>query len=87
MTSFMNAPLAVLPFMVIGLVQANVSLNRVNKFMNNEELDEKAVEHSPDSKAPITVQNGTFRWGSDEPTALEDINIDIQKGSLTAVSI
>ena len=31
----MRMPMAILPFMIIGLVQAGVSLDRVNKFMNN----------------------------------------------------
>ena len=35
--------LVVLPYMIITLVQANVSLSRINKYMNNEELDTKAV--------------------------------------------
>ena len=26
-----------------------------------------------------------FRWSSDEPTVLEDINITVKKGSLTAI--
>ena len=53
--------MAVLPFMIVGLVQANVSLGRVNKFMNNEELDEEAVDHDTKEKEPIVVDNGTFR--------------------------
>ena len=28
-----------------------------------------------------------FRWGNDEPTVLENINVNIKQGSLTAVSI
>ena len=37
-------PTAILPFLLIALVQAKVSLERVNKFMNNEELDADAVK-------------------------------------------
>ena len=35
-------PTAILPFLLIALVQAKVSLDRVNKYMNNEELDADA---------------------------------------------
>ena len=45
------------------------------------------LEHEVNKESPITVENGTFRWGADEPTALENININIKQGSLTAVSI
>ena len=38
-------------------------------------------------ESPITVENGSFRWGNDEPTVLENINVNIKQGSLTAVSI
>ena len=83
--NIIRMPLAVLPFMVIGLVQSSVSLKRINKFMNNEELDENAVEHKSDDKTPIKIDSGSFRWGRDEPTILDDVNIKIEKGSLTAV--
>ncbi len=59
--NIMRMPMAVLPFMIVGLVQANVSLNRVNKFMNNEELRDDAVDHDATEKEPIVVENGTFR--------------------------
>ena len=53
--------MAVLPFLIVSLVQAHVSLGRVNKFMNNEELSDEAVQHEPNEKDPILIQNGTFR--------------------------
>ena len=59
--NIMRMPMAVLPFMIVGLVQANVSLGRVNKFMNNDELDENAVQHDASDKDPIKIENGTFR--------------------------
>ena len=84
--NIMRMPMAVLPYMVVGLVQAGVSLDRVNKFMNNDELDEAAVDHDANEKCPVTIENGTFRWASDEPICLEDVNIEVKRGSLTAVS-
>ena len=63
-----------------------VSLRRIDKFMNNEELDDGMIEHHKSETKAVVIENGTFRWGSDEPIVLEDVNIEIQKGSLTAVS-
>lgn len=83
--NIMRMPMAVLPFLIIGLVQAGVSLDRVNKFMNNAELDEAAVEHNANEKDPIVIDNGTFRWAADEPVVLEDIGVRVKAGSLTAV--
>ncbi len=83
--NIMRMPMAILPFLIIGLVQAGVSLERVNKFMNNSELDPKAVEHDPEEVDPVLVEGGTFKWGENEPEVLKDINIRVKKGSLTAV--
>lgn len=44
-----------------------------------------SVEHNEEAKDPIAIENATFKWASDEPTVLEDVNIHIKKGSLTAV--
>ena len=55
--------------------------------MNNEDLDADAVTHNEDEKkAPIAVVNGSFKWEREEakPT-LEDIDVVVPKGSLTAV--
>ena len=67
------------------MVQAKVSLDRVNKYMNNEELDTNAVQHNTSVKEQIVIQNGQFRWGKDEPVILENINFRVKPGSLTAV--
>ena len=74
-----------LPMIIVFLVQAGVSLGRVNKFMNNEELDEEAVHHDPEVKDRIRIRNGNFKWGENEPIILQDINFSVKRGSLTAV--
>lgn len=78
-------PMAIFPFLVVGLVQARVSIERVNKFINNDELDPTAVEHDTAEVDPIVVEKGTFKWGENDPEILRDINIKVKKGSLTAV--
>lgn len=88
--NLIRIPLAILPMMIAFLVQAKVSLDRVNKFMNNDELSDEAVlkETGADAdggKDAIEISNGTFKWASDEPRVLSDVNLNIPKGSLTAV--
>ncbi|KAL3268300.1 hypothetical protein HHI36_007418 [Cryptolaemus montrouzieri] len=80
--NILRAPLNTLPITLNNIVQASVSLMRVNKMLNNEELDPNNVSHH-DSENPVTIRNGTFGWG-DEPI-LKDINISLRKSSLTAV--
>ena len=69
--------MTVLPMLIVFLVQAGVSLQRVDKFMNNEELDEEAVQHDTEIKDRILVKDGSFKWGENEPN-WGNIQIEIQ---------
>ncbi len=51
--------------------QAKVSLDRVNKYMNNEELSAEAVSHDTSEKDPIVIRQGTFKWEAGEKTILD----------------
>ena len=82
--NIMRMPLAMLPMMLVFLIQCNVSLKRINKFMNNEEIDPFAVSHEESSNA-VEIDNASFHWDMESPTVLKDINIKIPKGSLTAI--
>ena len=82
----MKMPMAIFPYIIIGLVQANVSLKRVNKFMNSEELNVKAITHDEDETYPVVIESGTFRWDDESSIVLEDVNLRLKQGSLTAVS-
>ena len=77
-----------LPMIIVSIIQANVSLKRINKFMNSEELDDKdAVEHDPTLKDVVEINDGCFKWGmNDSHLTLEDININIPKGRAEATS-
>ena len=87
--NIIRIPLAILPMMIAFLVQAKVSLDRVNKFMNNDELSDDAVireeQDEGNTKDAIEIKDATFKWTSDEPNVLSDINLNIPAGSLTAV--
>ncbi len=82
--NIMRMPLAMLPMMMVFLIQCNVSLKRINKFMNNDELDPFAVQHE-ESDSAVTIKNGTFKWDTETPEVLRNITFDIPKGALTAV--
>ena len=82
--NIMRMPLAMLPMMIVFLTQCKVSLDRINKFMNNEELDMSAVSHEPSDHA-VEISNASFQWSEDSPIVLKDINITAPKGSLVAI--
>uniref|UniRef100_A0A1B6KLL2 ABC-type glutathione-S-conjugate transporter n=1 Tax=Graphocephala atropunctata TaxID=36148 RepID=A0A1B6KLL2_9HEMI len=76
-----------LPQVMNSLVMTAVSMKRINKFLNNEELDPHSVTHDQTERDPIVVENGTFSWDSsdDNSTVLRNINLRVPAGSLVAV--
>ncbi|XP_045104031.1 multidrug resistance-associated protein 1-like isoform X4 [Portunus trituberculatus] len=86
--NLLRFPLAMLPMLITSMVQAHVSLKRINKFMNADELDTNSVQGDPTYKHPIVVENGTFAWGHEEEDSkpvLKGLNLTVQTGSLVAV--
>lgn len=86
--NILRMPMAMLPFLIVASVQANVSLTRLNKFLNADELDPDAVTKDKNIKKPITIENGTFAWGHDDEDGkpvLHNLDIEIEEGSLVAV--
>ena len=76
--NILRMPTAILPFVLVCLFQAKASLDRINKFMNSEELDKGAIGHDDSIKDQIQIQNGHFKWAKDEPIILENINFCIK---------
>ncbi|KAH8238063.1 hypothetical protein KR026_002357 [Drosophila bipectinata] len=79
----MKIPLTVLPMLSVDIAETQVSVNRINKFLNSEELDPNSVLHDPSKPHPMSIENGEFSWG-DEIT-LRNINIEVHKSSLVAL--
>ncbi|KPU73778.1 uncharacterized protein Dana_GF14209, isoform L [Drosophila ananassae] len=79
----MKIPLTVLPMLSVDIAETQVSVNRINKFLNSEELDPNSVLHDPSKPHPMSIENGEFSWG-DEIT-LRNINIEVRKSSLVAL--
>ncbi len=77
--------LTYLPFIVMMLVQMLVSLQRINKFVNNEELDLAAVDHEDSGEDAIVFDDANLKWGKAEPLVLKNISLKVKKGSLTAI--
>ncbi|XP_021917145.1 multidrug resistance-associated protein 1 isoform X2 [Zootermopsis nevadensis] len=83
--NIIRMPISVIPFLIITLVQASVSIKRVNRFMNSEELDPNSVQHDQSEKNHLVIENGNFSWGSEDQVILRNINLSFKQGSLVAV--
>ncbi|XP_044251196.1 multidrug resistance-associated protein 1 isoform X11 [Drosophila takahashii] len=79
----MKLPLTILPMLSVDIAETQVSVNRINKFLNSEELDPNSVLHDSSKPHPMSIENGEFSWG-DEIT-LRNINIEVHKSSLVAL--
>ncbi|CAG7734589.1 unnamed protein product [Allacma fusca] len=82
--NIVRTPMYILPIVIAKFVQAKVSMVRLNKFLNAEEIDRRAITHfSMNNGAAISIEDGVFCW-EDNPT-LRNINVEIKQGSLVAV--
>ncbi|KAH8267412.1 hypothetical protein KR018_000796 [Drosophila ironensis] len=79
----MKIPLTILPMLTVDIAETQVSVNRINKFLNSEELDPNSVLHDSSKPHPMSIENGEFSWG-DEIT-LRNINIEVRKSNLVAL--
>ena len=83
--NLLRMPLNMLPMLMVFLVQCSVSLNRVNKFMNSEELDPLNVTHDDDFSHPVFTDHADFCWDDETKPTLRGISMKVTEGSLVAV--
>uniref|UniRef100_A0A8B9KPG4 ATP-binding cassette, sub-family C (CFTR/MRP), member 3 n=1 Tax=Astyanax mexicanus TaxID=7994 RepID=A0A8B9KPG4_ASTMX len=84
--NILRFPLNMLPQVISSLVQASVSLKRIQAFLSHDELDPDNVDKKPaPSDHAVTVVNGKFSWAKKDPPALQHINVMVPQGSLLAV--
>uniref|UniRef100_A0A668V3J0 ABC-type glutathione-S-conjugate transporter n=1 Tax=Oreochromis aureus TaxID=47969 RepID=A0A668V3J0_OREAU len=84
--NILRFPLNMLPQVISSLVQASVSLKRVQNFLSHDELDPDSVNRNNTStEFAVTVVNGKFTWGKDDAPVLHNINVMVPQGSLLAV--
>lgn len=80
--SFILVPMTFMPMLLNFLMQTVVAIQRINKFMNAEEIAIENVTNEP-NKYALEIKDGAFSWGSD--VVLKNINISVRKGTLTAI--
>uniref|UniRef100_A0AAQ4PSX5 ATP-binding cassette, sub-family C (CFTR/MRP), member 3 n=1 Tax=Gasterosteus aculeatus aculeatus TaxID=481459 RepID=A0AAQ4PSX5_GASAC len=85
--NILRFPLNMLPQVISSLVQASVSLKRIQRFLSHDELDPDSVDrkNTKKSKFAVTVVNGKFTWSKEDPPILHNINVMVPQGSLLAV--
>ncbi|XP_029383998.1 canalicular multispecific organic anion transporter 2 isoform X2 [Echeneis naucrates] len=84
--NILRFPLNMLPQVISSIVQASVSLKRIQHFLCHDELDPDSVDRkNTASEFSVTVINGKFSWAKEDPPVLHNINLMVRQGSLLAV--
>ncbi|KAI9475895.1 MAG: multi drug resistance-associated protein MRP [Benjaminiella poitrasii] len=87
-------PITVFPNVISSIIEASVSLYRIENYLSAQELDPNAVERldyrlDPDytENTPLVeIDNGSFKWNEDEDTPiLKDIDLKVKKGQVAAI--
>ena len=86
--SILRIPLGVLPWTISMVVECSVSVTRLNKFLNLEELDKNSVNWSPTSvngQPAISLTNAVYSWQKSGQPILKNLNLKVPQGSLLSV--
>ncbi|XP_006462121.1 hypothetical protein AGABI2DRAFT_151707 [Agaricus bisporus var. bisporus H97] len=84
-------PLAMFAQVTSNIIEAAVSVKRLNNFLNATELQVDAVDRIPASNIQegeevLSIKGGEFSWEKDNvQSTLEDINLTVKKGQLVGV--
>ncbi|GFR29928.1 multidrug resistance-associated protein 1 [Trichonephila clavata] len=83
--NILRVPTALLPMIITYTAMFVVSLKRINKYLQGEEIDPDIVNHDPSEKDPVVVENATFSWTKEDAPALSNLNFRAPEGKLVAV--
>lgn len=92
--NLLSFPLAVVPMVITNVVEAQVALTRLTKFLTGSELQLDAVVKAPSAQrigdVSVSIKNGTFLWSKAKgeqnyKVALSNINFVSKKGDLDCI--
>ena len=64
--NLLKQPLNLLPSQIVSLVQTFVSIDRINAFLNSEELDPMAVGRDEQFPQAVYLENASFTWEEEQ---------------------
>ncbi|KAI3406538.2 YCF1 [Candida oxycetoniae] len=92
--NLLSFPLAVVPMVITNIVEAQVAIGRLTKYLTSSELQGNAVTKLPAVKnvgdIAVSIKNGTFLWSKatgeqNYKVALSNINLNSRKGQLDCI--
>ncbi|XP_045858979.1 multidrug resistance-associated protein 1-like isoform X1 [Meles meles] len=83
--NILRLPLFDLPMVISAVVQTRVSMDRLEDFLNTEELHPQNIETNYIGDHAIGFTNASFSWDKTGIPVLKNLNIKIPEGALVAV--
>ncbi|XP_067675078.1 multidrug resistance-associated protein 1-like [Haliotis asinina] len=68
-----------------SLVQTIVSIKRINKFLNAEDLNDDHIFLDSTQCSALRITDGTFQWNSEQGPNLKNINLTVEERQLVAI--
>uniref|UniRef100_H0WIX5 ATP binding cassette subfamily C member 2 n=1 Tax=Otolemur garnettii TaxID=30611 RepID=H0WIX5_OTOGA len=83
--NILRFPLSMLPMVISSMLQASVSIDRLEKYLGGDDLDTSAIRHDSNFDKAVQFSEASFTWEHDLETTVRDVNLDIMPGQLVAV--
>ncbi|CAK4111648.1 unnamed protein product [Aphanomyces euteiches] len=79
-------PVRDLPENITAVIEARVSLDRINSYLTQENKPVRPEPVSPENtNVVVTIQNATFTWGDESIPILKDVNLTVHRGDLVVI--
>nr|XP_020011854.1 canalicular multispecific organic anion transporter 1 [Castor canadensis] len=83
--NILRFPLSMLPMVISSMLQASVSIERLEKYLGGDDLDTSAIRHVSNFDKAVQFSEASFTWDRDLEATIQDVNLDIMPGQLVAV--
>ncbi|XP_070288640.1 ATP-binding cassette sub-family C member 2 [Myotis yumanensis] len=83
--NILRFPLGMFPMMISSLLQASVSLERLEKYLGGDDLDTSAIRRDCHFDKAVQFSEASFTWDRETEATVRDVNLDIMPGQLVAV--
>ncbi|KAG0224129.1 hypothetical protein BGW42_005307 [Actinomortierella wolfii] len=92
--NLLQFPLSMFPYMISSVIEANVAIRRVQRYLTSSEVDPHAIviedyrkmsQVDASDKYMVLVNDASFSWHKDSEPVISDISFALQKDCLLTV--
>lgn len=83
--NILRFPMGMLPNVISSMLQASVSVDRLEKYLSGDDLDTSAIRRDPNFDKAVQFSEASFTWDRNLEPTIRNVNLDIMPGQLVAV--